>query len=939
MNDRKEYDSAGRAPMYGASTAGQDAQVTQRQPGVGKMSRVQAEMGQPRAKAGSVKPAQVPEPSQPEPLQGFTPTGSLALGPENERRTAADVGAAQHGLAQQVASTAPGQATPSQPAPPTLALEVEYEDKKTNLKLRAKVMRRDGVTSRATQKAAGNIEGYPIDAKAKEAELKVVLSQKGAALQETLATAEVGIVAFEGMRVSIKLAAFEGKLPLDYSLLKLTFEGTATDVAWFANTSLAGEFRVDVALSWSTAIDKKLLAKIVQELAAFEKAGQKVAALTKEVEEATRKLEAAKKARDAARVEQALAKKAESAATKARNLATKTERAAAQAERTAVTAEARAAAQAERAAARAARAAAHAEVEAAQVARRAAAKVVSLEEKALAHNAQMLKALAPKLKSATVEMAEATGKLRGFLSKQIGARVGKVLATKAGQALLKAVPIIGTVMLAKDIYDVASWMIALPWEGGRFFGQDGSGSGDAGVAANPGSVDAPVDAPPAPDGGVDPDGGDADRGVDGAGTTGTDSTGSPLPTAKPATPAAPAAPAAPAPQAPTAAPQAPTPRPAPMTQIPAPTPSQSNGQGGRATQDAGQAKQGNGGSGSGSATPTVEPVQPTKVPATGSSAPSGDTASKQTAPNEITGTPGDAGHGNADRGEHDVHDDVDHAPSNDQVVDQSGAQSGDQRTGAAAPAPQQTKAKPTLAQANELKRKAKAKAARKAKAAAEAEKRQRAANELADRRLFWGGDQQILAALHWDGATLTKKIDVLNAYITQMQQHPQTASNGAQVALRRMQVTIGKPMGTQVPVEVKYLAEQQQGAQWVPCAQDAQSMLFDTLVDIPSKRLSQAGDLHAELFGGGVLQVKNGNVVAARKTFTIAGAGTFEVVGKIKTTDKGDHWKVTVTLMPLDILNRKIKFHVDGGQWVELGSSVAKDRGLTMTLKHSKTAS
>lgn len=932
MNDRKEYDSAGHAPMYGASTAGQDAQVTQRQPGVGKMSRVQAEMGQPRAKAGSVKPAQVPEPSQPEPLQGFTPTGSLALGPDNERRSAADVGAAQHGLAQQVASTAPGQATPSQPAPPTLALEVEYEDKKTNLKLRAKVMRRDGVTSRATQKAAGNIEGYPIDAKAKEAELKVVLSQKGAALQETLATAEVGIVAFEGMRVSIKLAAFEGKLPLDYSLLKLTFEGTATDVAWFANTSLAGEFRVDVALSWSTAIDKKLLAKIVQELAAFEKAGQKVAALTKEVEEATRKLEAAKKARDAARVEQALAKKAESAATKARNLATKTERAAAQAERTAVTAEARAAAQAERAAARAARAAAHAEVEAAQVARRAAAKVVSLEEKALAHNAQMLKALAPKLKSATVEMAEATGKLRGFLSKQIGARVGKVLATKAGQALLKAVPIIGTVMLAKDIYDVASWMIALPWEGGRFFGQDGSGSGDAGVAANPGSVDAPVDAPPAPDGGVDPDGGDADRGVDGAGTTGTDSTGSPLPTAKPATPAAPA------PQAPTAAPQAPTPRPAPMTQIPAPTPSQSNGQGGRATQDAGQAKQGNGGSGgggSGSATPTVEPVQPTKVPATGSSAPSGDTASKQTAPTEITGTP-DAGHGNADHNKHDVNDDVDLAQRNDQVADQSGDQSGDQRTGAAAPAPQQTKPTPTAAQTNELKRKAKAKAVRKANAAAEAEKRQRAANELADRRLFWGGDQQILAALHWDGATLTKKIDVLNAYITQMQQHPRTASNGAQVALRRMQVTIGKPMGTQIPVEVKYLAEQQQGAQWVPCAQDVQSLLFD----IPSKQLRVAGiGMHAVLFDGGVLQVKNGQVVKARDTFTMAGIGTFQIVGDIAPRDRGEYWEVTVTLKPLNILDRKATFQVDGGQWVELGSEEVKRHALTVTLKHSKTAS
>ena len=178
----------------------------------------------------------------------------------------------------------------------------------------------------------------------------------------------------------------------------------------------------------------------------------------------------------------------------------------------------------------------------------------------------------------------------------------------------------------------------------------------------------------------------------------------------------------------------------------------------------------------------------------------------------------------------------------------------------------------------------------------------------------------------------------MNTYITQMQQQPRVASNGITVALRRMQVTIGKAIGTQIPVEVRYLAEQQRGAQWMPCAQDVQSLLFDTTSRVPREALSMAGDMHAELFGGGVLQVKDGQVVKARDTFTMAGIGTFQVVDPVDTNDKGDYWNVTVTLKPLNILDRKATFQVDGGAWVELGSATVKDEGITVTLKRSKTA-
>ena len=143
-------------------------------------------------------------------------------------------------------------------------------------------------------------------------------------------------------------------------------------------------------------------------------------------------------------------------------------------------------------------------------------------------------------------------------------------------------------------------------------------------------------------------------------------------------------------------------------------------------------------------------------------------------------------------------------------------------------------------------------------------------------------------------------------------------------------------MGTQIPVEVRYLAEQQQGARWVPCAQDMQSLLFD----IPSKQLRVAGiGMHSVLFDGGVLQVKNGQVVKARETFTMAGIGTFQVAGDIALRDRGEYWEVTVTLKPLNILDRKATFQVDGGQWVELGSEEVKRHALTVMLKHSKTAS
>ncbi len=376
-----------------------------------------------------------------------------------------------------------------------------------------------------------------------------------------------------------------------------------------------------------------------------------------------------------------------------------------------------------------------------------------------------------------------------------------------------------------------------------------------------------------------------------------------------------------------------------MTQIPAPTPS--GGHDDLATKNTGQGKHANGGSGSGSgggsgsgvgngSTSTApEPKQPTTVSATGSSAPSGDTATETKTAAKTPAPTGDASrdtvaHDAQDRADHDAKDAADH-DAHDAATDGKDV--------ATSASPQTTSA-PTPAQAKELKRKAKAKAERKAKAAAEAAERKKAANETADRRLFWGGDQEILAALHWDGTTLTKDARVLNTYITQMQQQPRVASNGITVALRRMQVTIGKAIGTQIPVEVRYLAEQQQGAQWIPCTQDAQSLLFDTTSHVPGEALSMAGDMHAELFGGGVLQVKNGTIVVARKTFTITGAGTFQVAD-LNPDDKGDYWNVTVNLQLITIFNRKIKFHVDGGKWVELGLVDAK-KGISVTLKHSK---
>ena len=205
---------------------------------------------------------------------------------------------------------------------------------------------------------------------------------------------------------------------------------------------------------------------------------------------------------------------------------------------------------------------------------------------------------------------------------------------------------------------------------------------------------------------------------------------------------------------------------------------------------------------------------------------------------------------------------------------------------------------------------------------------------MADRRLFWGTHEQVLRMVHWDGNSLTQNIALVHERLVALQQRAQVASNGARVALRRMEVRIGKPMGTQIQVEVGYLAEQQQGLRWERRAQDVQSLLFD----IPTQQLRVAGiGLHAVLFDGGVLQVKNGQVVIERSTFTMAGIGTFEVTDLI-LDDKGDHWAVTVMLKPLNILKRDAIFQVDGGKWVELGSAEVKRDGITTTLKHQKSA-
>ena len=95
--------------------------------------------------------------------------------------------------------------------------------------------------------------------------------------------------------------------------------------------------------------------------------------------------------------------------------------------------------------------------------------------------------------------------------------------------------------------------------------------------------------------------------------------------------------------------------------------------------------------------------------------------------------------------------------------------------------------------------------------------------------------------------------------------------------------------------------------------------------------------MHAVLFDGGVLQVKNGSVVKARETFTMAGIGTFEVKD-FKSVSFADHWALTVILRPLSIQNPKAIFHVDGGEWHELGSAFVTSYGITTTLKHQKSA-
>ncbi len=960
MSDPNDDANGNRTMKVGGATAAQRTQPTFAGPSVGKVTRVEAEMGGRRTgPATAPGKAVAPRPAgHVEPMAPPASATALALGPANEAArdrtpqapmpsgaTAGQLAAAH----QDVSQLAPaGQS--AQPATPAAAqssfskMAFQAEVELGPLKLTAIAKRKDGDAAVFSAKGPTMEVGsapidHParIDTKVKASELKVGLSKKGLSLQETVLSAEGSLTLFEGMKVRVKLGAFEAKIPIDYSLLKLTVEGEASDVHWF--DALLGEaaslVRVEVRVSGSIALDKALLTKLIAELAPFAAAALKFQELDAEVAAVTQKIAAAKKARDAARAEQALAKQAEHAAAKRGREAAAAEARAVSAEARAVSAEARAVATEARTAARAANVVARTEAETAHLARTAASKLARSEANIFAKNQRVLKALAPRLKAAATAMKTAERGIKGLLAKKIGARIGKVLATRAGQTLLKALPVIGWVLIAKDLFDIGSWLIHLPWEGGGFFGEDGAGAGDGGTpAANPGPMDA---APPAPAGGVDADGGDADRGVDGAGTTGVDQTGGATPTtAAPAPATKSTAPAA----RPTTPPAIPVPTPA-ATAVPAPARQQAtaptpSGHGDHATQAAEQGKHGNGGSGSGSgsgvgngSTATApEPQQPTTVSATGSSAPTGDTAMGKTP--DVTPKSADGSHSDGESVDHDAQDSADHDAKD--AADHDIAADG---KNVATSASQQPPSVPTPAQAKELKRKAKAKAERKAKAAAEAAERKKAANETADRRLFWGGDQEILAALHWDGTTLTKDARVLNACITQMQQHPKVASNGATVALRRMQVTIGKAIGTQIPVEVRYLAEQQRGAQWLPCAQDVQSLLFD----IPSKQLRVAGiGMHAVLFDGGVLQVKNGQVVKARETFTMAGIGTFQIEDLNRLPSDDDHYVVKVRLKLLNILDRKATFQVDGGKWHELGSAEVKRDGITTTLKHQKSA-
>jgi hypothetical protein len=191
----------------------------------------------------------------------------------------------------------------------------------------------------------------------------------------------------------------------------------------------------------------------------------------------------------------------------------------------------------------------------------------------------------------------------------------------------------------------------------------------------------------------------------------------------------------------------------------------------------------------------------------------------------------------------------------------------------------------------------------------------------------------VYGAVEWDGTNLHVNPKAIELQLAAMQQQPKVATTGATVALRRMQVTIGKPVGDRIPFQVAYLAEQQSGVQWLPFAQDVQRLFFD----IPSQKLGVAFDMHAVLFDDGVLQVKNGQVVKGRPTFTIAGIGTFATVGEVTAADQGDHWDVTVMLKPITILDPKATFHVASGKVVELGDDFVKRNNLTVVLKHSKT--
>lgn len=529
---------------------------------------------------------------------------------------------------------------------------------------------------------------------------------------------------------------------------------------------------------------------------------------------------------------------------------------------------------------------------------------------------------------------------------------------------------------------------------------EGAGEGGGGIVVGQGAG-AGAHVRPATAGGVDADGGDVDRGVAGTGTTGVDDTGVAAPAAgvsaapqvtptprdanAPATPASTTpTPATPAPAATTTAAPAAGPRePARQPATSAGTSSPHGNDASHAT--AGKAKVGGAGSGTGGgsgggagggvsgsashddkpgasgagagavpvpavggpsapravpgATLDVTPVAPAAsaqkdaTPTPKSATPAATADGAPTAKDVTPATPAVAGKAAADV----AGADVDGAAGAD--VDGAGA-AGQQashttkaptlKPGAAASDAAQVVDKASAAHQPSAKKPGKSQRPAPAR-------RPPTAAAIRDRRLFWGLHEDVVQVVQWRGGQLRVNQETLRAFRAMLQDGPRLSSTGAHVMLRDLKVTIGRPMGAQIPFEITYVAEARyEGGAWSPKAQDAQSLLFD----VPTQRAHEVGSWHAVLFDddareGPALQVKNGTVVRRRREVDVPGVGVFGIVEDPKLKDGGDHYDVTVMLKPLVIEDRTATVPLNG-EMVKLVDPRVKTQGFNVLLKHNK---